>query len=53
MNSGGQSGMVITNNEKLYWNAKRFSDRGKPFNSEEKTNLLLGLNYRMTELQAA
>jgi len=53
MNSGGQGGMVITNNEELYWNAKRFSDRGKPFNSEEKTNLLLGLNYRMTELQAA
>ena len=53
MNSGGQGGMVITNHEELYWNAKRFSDRGKPFNSEEKTNLLLGLNYRMTELQAA
>ena len=53
MNSGGQGGMVITNHEELYWNTKRFSDRGKPFNSEEKTNLLLGLNYRMTELQAA
>lgn len=53
MNSAGQGGMVITNNEELYWNAKRFSDRGKPFNSEEKTNLFLGLNYRMTELQAA
>ncbi|HRR90909.1 MAG TPA: DegT/DnrJ/EryC1/StrS family aminotransferase, partial [bacterium] len=26
MNSGGQGGMVITNNEELYWNAKRFSD---------------------------
>lgn len=53
MNAGGQGGMVITNNEELYWNSKRFSDRGKPFNSTETTNLFLGLNYRITELQAA
>jgi len=32
MTSGGQGGMVITNDEELYWNAKRFADRGKPFN---------------------
>ena len=51
--SGGQGGMVITNDETLYWNAKRFADRGKPFNSEEKHNIFLGLNYRMTELEAA
>jgi len=51
--SGGQGGMVLTNNEELYWNAKRFADRGKPFNSEEATNLFAGLNYRMTELEAA
>jgi len=51
--AGGQGGMVLTNNEDWYWNAKRFADRGKPFNSEETTNLFLGLNYRMTELQAA
>jgi len=50
--SGGQGGMVLTNNEELYWNAKRFADRGKPFNSSEKTNLFAGLNYRMTELEA-
>ena len=51
--SGGQGGMVLTNDEELYWDAKRFADRGKPFNSEETTNLFLGMNYRMTELQAA
>ncbi|OGS18368.1 MAG: hypothetical protein A3J83_06405 [Elusimicrobia bacterium RIFOXYA2_FULL_40_6] len=51
--SGGQGGMVITNNEEIYWNAKRFADRGKPFNSKNPTNLFLGMNYRMTELQAA
>lgn len=51
--SGGQGGMVLTDNEDLYWNAKRFADRGKPFNSIETTNLFAGLNYRMTELEAA
>lgn len=51
--SGGQGGMVITNHRDFYWNAKRFADRGKPFNSKEKYNLFLGLNYRMTELEAA
>jgi perosamine synthetase len=50
--SGGQGGMVLTNDEELYWQAKRFADRGKPFNSDEDTNLFLGMNYRMTELAA-
>ena len=50
--AGGQGGMVITNHEEHYWNAKRFADRGKPFNSMERKNLFLGLNYRMTELEA-
>jgi len=51
--AGGQGGMVITNDETLYWNAKRFADRGKPFNSDETRNLFLGMNYRMTEIEAA
>jgi dTDP-4-amino-4,6-dideoxygalactose transaminase len=51
--AGGQGGMVVTNDEEMYWNAKRFADRGKPFNSTESKNLFLGLNYRMTELEAA
>ncbi|HUT60878.1 MAG TPA: DegT/DnrJ/EryC1/StrS family aminotransferase, partial [Phycisphaerae bacterium] len=51
--SGGQGGMVLTNDEGLYWDAKRFADRGKPFNSDQATNLFMGLNYRMTELEAA
>jgi len=50
--AGGQGGMVTTDDEELYWNAKRFADRGKPFNSEVGSNLFLGLNYRMTELEA-
>jgi dTDP-4-amino-4,6-dideoxygalactose transaminase len=50
--AGGQGGMVVTDDEEIYWNAKRFADRGKPFNSTEPKNLFLGLNYRMTELEA-
>lgn len=51
--AGGQGGMVVTNDEELYWNAKRFADRGKPFNSDAPGNMFLGINYRMTELGAA
>jgi len=51
--AGGQGGMVLTNDEELYWNAKRFADRGKPFNADGHSNLFLGQNYRMTELEAA
>ncbi len=51
--AGGQGGMVVSNDEELIWNAKRFADRGKPFNSSERRSIFLGLNYRMTELEAA
>jgi dTDP-4-amino-4,6-dideoxygalactose transaminase len=50
--TGGQGGVVTTNNEELYWNTKRFADRGKPFGSDAGENLFMGLNYRMTELAA-
>ncbi len=50
--TGGQGGAVVTNDEAMYWNAKRFSDRGKPFGSDAGENLFMGLNYRMTELEA-
>ena len=51
--SGGQGGMVTTNDRALYLDAKRFADRGKPFESDAGGNLFLGNNYRMTELSAA
>lgn len=51
--SGGQGGMIVSDDEALALEAKRFADRGKPFGSTETTNLFLGLNYRMTELAAA
>ena len=53
MTSGGQGGMVITDKEKYYWAAKRFADRGKPFGiKKEEGNVSIGLNYRMTEIEA-
>ena len=51
--AGGQGGMVLTDNERLCWNAKRFADRGKPFHSNASDGLFMGMNYRMTELEAA
>lgn len=50
--TGGQGGVVVTNDEEMYWNAKRFADRGKPFGTDAGQNLFMGLNYRMTELGA-
>ena len=50
--SGGQGGMVVTNDEALYWRAKSFADRGKNFGRPDVGGFL-GLNYRMTELEAA
>jgi len=53
MTSGGQGGMVITDKEKYYWVAKRFADRGKPFGIKKvEGNVSIGLNYRMTEIDA-
>ena len=51
--SGGQGGMVITDDEELYCNAKRFADRGKSFGTAITSILFLGNNYRMTEIAAA
>ncbi|MFQ6131568.1 MAG: DegT/DnrJ/EryC1/StrS family aminotransferase [Armatimonadota bacterium] len=53
LTAGGEGGVVLTNDEELYWNAKRFADKGKGFNLADQRNVVLGLNYRITELQAA
>jgi dTDP-4-amino-4,6-dideoxygalactose transaminase len=53
MVAGGQGGMVATNDESIYWAAKRFADRGKPFGTSAPSNVTIGLNYRMHELEAA
>lgn len=61
--TGGEGGMVTTDNEDLAWEARSFRDHG--YNVKERLNLLaleqklsyihnrVGWNYRMTEMQSA
>ncbi|MBF88584.1 MAG: hypothetical protein CMG75_02810 [Candidatus Marinimicrobia bacterium] len=51
--TGPQGGVVFTHNEDLCWEAKRFSDRGKPFNSNTDSNMRAGLNLNGNDLSAA
>lgn len=51
--TGGQGGVVYTADEKLHWRARRFADRGKPFNLNEPRNVVAGLNCNLNELSAA
>ena len=51
--TGPQGGVVFTRDEALCWEAKRFSDRGKPFNTEATSNLRAGLNLNGNDLSAA
>lgn len=50
--TGAQGGVVFTKNEDLYWEAKRFADRGKPFNTEFTSNVRMGLNLNGNDLAA-
>lgn len=50
--TGAQGGVVFTRNEDLYWEAKRFADRGKPFNMDSATNVRAGLNLNGNDLSA-
>ncbi len=61
--TGGEGGMVTTDDEDLAWKARSFRDHG--YDVQERLNLLeleqklpyihnmVGWNYRMTEMQAA
>jgi dTDP-4-amino-4,6-dideoxygalactose transaminase len=52
--TGGQGGVVYTQNEKLHWQGRRFADRGKPFNIENAGgNVVAGINCNLNELAAA
>ncbi|MCH2660737.1 DegT/DnrJ/EryC1/StrS family aminotransferase, partial [bacterium] len=48
-----QGGVVFTRDEELCWEAKRFSDRGKPFNTDADSNTRAGLNLNGNDLSAA
>lgn len=53
--TGGQGGMVFTQDEALYWKARRYADRGKPIGMENAPNgnVVAALNCNMDELHAA
>ena len=51
--TGGQGGVVYTQDEAMYWRIKRFADRGKPFNLDAPGNVTAGLNNNLNELSAA
>lgn len=51
--TGPQGGVVYTQDEALYWEAKRFADRGKPFGLEAGSNVRAGLNLNGNDLAAA
>jgi len=51
--TGPQGGVVFTRDEGLYWRCRRFSDRGKPFNSPATSNVRAGLNLNGNDLAAA
>jgi dTDP-4-amino-4,6-dideoxygalactose transaminase len=60
--TGGEGGIVVTNNEDLAWECRSFRDHG--YDVKERLNLLameeklpyihrrVGFNYRMTEIQS-
>ena len=50
--TGPQGGVVFSRDRELVWEAKRFADRGKPFNVESSTNIRAGLNLNGNDLAA-
>lgn len=51
--TAGDGGLTITDDADLARRARLFADKAWPRDTNERTHLFLGLNYRMTELQAA
>ena len=51
--TAGDGGLTISDDPDLARRARLFADKAWPRDTAERTHLFLGLNYRMTELQAA
>ncbi|NUQ01581.1 MAG: DegT/DnrJ/EryC1/StrS family aminotransferase [Armatimonadetes bacterium] len=51
--TGAQGGVVYSRHEEYFWRARRFADRGKPFNTDSPTNVTAGLNLNLNDLSAA
>ncbi len=51
--TGAQGGVVFTRSEETYWEARRSSDRGKPFGLQGvSSNVQAGLNLNLNDLSA-
>jgi len=50
--TGGQGGIVYTQNEELHWEGRRFADRGKPFHIDASGNVRAGINCNLNEIAA-
>jgi len=51
--TGAQGGVVFTKSEELYWRARRYSDRGKPFGlTGTNGNVVCSLNLNLNDLSA-
>ena len=55
--TGAQGGFVFTKDEDLYWRARRYSDRGKPFGlmdwkTNPCSNVVCSLNLNLNDLAA-
>ncbi len=50
--TGGEGGMVVTNNKKIYEKLRLFRNHGRP-NSGTFIHPTMGYNFRITDLQAA
>lgn len=51
--TGAQGGIVYSTNEEMFWRARRFADRGKPFNTDSPSNVAAGINLNLNDLSAA
>ena len=55
--TGGQGGVVYTQDEKLHWQGRQFADRGKPFGvpagSGTVGNVIAGINCNLNDLSGA
>lgn len=51
--TAGDGGLTVASDPALARRARLFTDKAWPRDTDERTHLFLGLNYRMSELQAA
>ena len=51
--TGGEGGMIVTNNKNLFNLCRSMRDQGRSQKKNWIDNVILGFNYRMTEIQAA